>query len=102
LSAYLIVDVAEVLDENAYASYRDQVAPGLERAGGRYLVRGGETHVLEGSWRPNRLVVVEFPDADGARAWWQSAAYADLKGLRGRTTRTHMVLVEGLAPESTT
>jgi uncharacterized protein (DUF1330 family) len=99
MTAYLIVNIAEVTDAAAYARYREQVSEGLRRAGGRYLVRGGESSVLEGEWRPNRLVVVEFPTADTARAWWSSADYAALKELRQASTRSQMVLVEGISKE---
>ncbi|MFL5577743.1 MAG: DUF1330 domain-containing protein, partial [Gemmatimonadaceae bacterium] len=86
MSAYLIVEIAAVRDEGAYAEYRARVSPGLERAGGRYLVRGGRTLVLEGTWAPPRLVVVEFPSRDAAHAWWDSREYAELRALRGRAT----------------
>ena len=68
MAAYLIVDIARVRDPEAYGRYRGQVSAGLVAAGGRYLARGGAIEVVEGDWRPNRLVLVRFdsPDA-GAR-----------------------------------
>jgi len=99
MSAYVIVNIAEVRDAGAYARYRQQVSNGVRNAGGRYLVRGGESSVLEGDWRPHRVVVVEFPSSHDARAWWSSEDYASLKQLRQISTRTEMVLVEGVAME---
>jgi uncharacterized protein (DUF1330 family) len=99
MAAYLIVNIAAVTDAAAYADYRARVSEGLAAAGGRYLVRGGALDVLEGEWQPGRLVIVAFPSADAARAWWDSPGYAGLKALRARSTISQMVLVEGL-PET--
>ena len=96
MAAYLIVNVAEIRDADAYARYRQEVSETVRRAGGRYLVRGGEVSLLEGEWTPNRLIVVEFPSADAARAWWSSSEYAGLKELRQVSTRSQMVVVEGV------
>jgi uncharacterized protein (DUF1330 family) len=97
MSAYVVVDVAAIEDAPAYAGYRERVTPGLLAAGGRYLVRGGRVEVLEGSWTPGRLVVVEFESVQAGRAWWESPGYRELRDLRQRATRSNMILVEGLA-----
>jgi len=97
MAAYLIVDIARILDEAAYGRYKSQVSPGLLAGGGTYLARGGAIDVLEGDWRPNRLVLVRFDSAAVARSWWSSQDYAALKDLRQASTETRMVLVEGLS-----
>ena len=63
----------------------------------RYRARGGATELLEGTWQPKRLVIVEFPSTKEARAWWSSREYAEAKALRQACARTEMVLLEGLA-----
>jgi uncharacterized protein (DUF1330 family) len=95
VAAYLIVNI-EVRDAGAYARYRAEVSETVRRAGGRYLVRGGDATVLEGEWQPKRLVVVEFPSVDAARAWWSSPEYATLKDVRQRSTHSEMIIVEGV------
>lgn len=96
MTAYVVINVAEVKDASVYAQYRAVVSATIARAGGRYLVRGGEVDVLEGEWRPNRFVMVEFPNAEAARSWWRSEAYASLRDQRQLSTRTDMILVQGL------
>jgi uncharacterized protein (DUF1330 family) len=96
MAAYLVVDLTAIHDEQTYARYRSQVSPGLEAAGGRYLVRGGEVDVIEGDWRPGRLVIVRFESKEAARQWWASREYAPLKQLRQASASTNMVLVQGL------
>lgn len=96
MAAYLIVNIARILDDKKYAEYRTRVSQTITAVGGEYLVRGGHVEVLEGEWSPNRAVVIRFPSADVAKSWWSSAEYAELKQLRQSTTVTEMVLVEGI------
>ena len=94
MAAYVIASI-EVTDPELYAEYRAQVLPTVERHGGRFLVRGGASEVLEGSWQPQRVVVLEFPDLDSARRWYSSDEYRPLIDLRGRASDGHLLLVEG-------
>ncbi len=57
-----------------------------------------QPEVLEGSWDPKRLVIVEFPDADHARRWWSSPEYAAAKAIRQATSVGTLVLLEGVSP----
>ena len=95
MSAYIVVSVV-VQDPVRYEDYRKSVLPTIEKYGGRFLVRGGKMEVLEGTWLAPRIVVVEFPSAEKARAWWNSPEYAAPKALRQATSHTDMILVEGV------
>ncbi len=95
MPAYIFVGV-EIHDPVRYEDYRKSVLPTIEKYGGRFLVRGGKMEVLEGNWPPRRIVIVEFPSAEKARAWWNSPEYAAPKALRQATSQTDMILVEGV------
>ncbi|HKT48484.1 MAG TPA: DUF1330 domain-containing protein [Candidatus Acidoferrales bacterium] len=95
MAAYIVVDVV-VKDPVRYDDYRKRVQATLDAYGGRFLVRGGKVENLEGTWAPQRFVIVEFPDADTARAWWNSAQYAEPKAIRQSASHTEMILVEGV------
>jgi len=95
MSAYIFVSV-EVHDPVRYEDYRKTVMPTLEAYGGKFLVRGGKMEVLEGNWPQRRIVIVEFPSVEKARAWWCSPEYAAPKALRQATSHTEMILVEGV------
>lgn len=95
MSAYIVVDIS-IHDHARYEDYKAAAPASIARYGGRYLARGGATTVLEGNWQPNRLVILEFPDADKARAWWSSSEYASAKQIRHHASEAAMVLVEGV------
>lgn len=97
MAAYLIVQIS-IRDEDAYERYKQLAPQSIAQYGGRYLVRGGATHILEGTWHPARLVVLEFPSVEQSRAWWESPEYAEAKALRHSCAATEMLVVEGLSP----
>ena len=95
MAGYIVVQV-DVKDAERYEAYRQLVQPTLAAYGGRFLVRGGRVENLEGDWHPARFVVLEFDSVERAKAWWSSAEYAEAKALRQETTRTEMIVVEGI------
>lgn len=94
-AVYIIVDV-EITDAAAYERYKASVPPTLVPYGGRFLVRGGASETLEGSWSPKRLVVLEFDSVERAKAWWSSTEYAAPKRIRQAAAVSNMILVAGV------
>ena len=95
MSAYVVVQV-DVKDPVRYEAYKKMVPPSVEKFGGRFLVRGGPTHTLEGNWAPKRFVIAEFPSVEQAKAWWSSPEYAEAKALRQATAESLMIVAEGV------
>ena len=95
MAAYLIVNV-DIIDPVRYQDYVRDVPSTLAKYGGRFIVRGGAAERLEGSYEPKRVVVLEFESAERARAWWSSPEYAGPKALRQATSKTDLILVEGV------
>ena len=95
MSAYVVVEV-EVQDPVRYESYKQMVPPSLAAYGGKFVVRGGALETLEGTWAPKRLVILEFPSVERAKAWWASQEYAEAKALRQATAHTEMIVVSGI------
>ena len=95
MAAYVVVQV-DVKDPVRYEDYRKMVPASLEKYGGRFLVRGGKTHTMEGEWAPKRFVLVEFPSVEQAKAWWASPEYAAAKALRQATSDSQLIIAEGV------
>jgi uncharacterized protein (DUF1330 family) len=95
MPAYLIADIT-VTDPAEYEQYRKLVPASLASYGGEFVVRGGQHEVLEGDWRPNRVVVIRFPSLAQARAWHTSSEYAPALAIRQRAALTNSVIVEGI------
>ena len=94
MAAYVIADI-EITDPAGYEEYRRRVPATIAQYGGRYLARAGAVEVLEGDWKPRRLVVLEFPSLAQARQWHESREYREPRAIRQRCSRGHVILVEG-------
>lgn len=94
MAAYFIVEV-EVTDPVAYDRYRPLAGASVARHGGKFIVRGGKTESLEGGWDPKRIVVLEFPSMDAAKAFYHSPDYQEALKIRLAASRSKMILVEG-------
>lgn len=95
MNAYVIVEI-EIQDAASYERYKALVPPTIAAYGGRYLARGGAIETLEGDWKPERMVLLEFPSAERARAWWSAPEALPIKALRQNSARTRMIVVDGL------
>ena len=94
MKAYVIVDVF-ITNSQRYEEYKKLTPGSLLPFEGKFIVRGGTCETLEGSWDPGRIVVVEFPSMEKAKAWWSSSGYAPAKALRQSASDTKMIVVEG-------
>ena len=94
MPAYIIADI-QVTDPAGYDQYRPLAAASIARSGGRFVVRGGKVDLLEGAPEPERIVVIEFPDADTARRWYSSDEYQKALKIRQSASRGRVLLVEG-------
>ncbi len=94
MKAYIVVDVT-IHNPSEYDEYRKLTPASLESFGGKFIVRGGHTETIEGTWQPQRFVIVEFPSAQNAREWYNSESYQNAKIIRQRTAHTQMILAEG-------
>jgi uncharacterized protein (DUF1330 family) len=94
MSAYVIVEV-NVTDPKLYDEYKKLVPATVEKYGGRFAVRGGTIESKEGGWKPARMVVLEFPSMEKARAWYHSPEYAPALAMRLKAASAKLILVEG-------
>jgi uncharacterized protein (DUF1330 family) len=100
LNAYLISET-RVADAKTYKLYSDSVQAALTPYRGRFIVKGGETVSLEGGEPVGRIVVIEFPSMQSAKAFWKSDAYRAIKPLRIKSAKARIFLVEGNARNTT-
>ena len=96
MPAYIVADI-QVSDPASYDQYRPLAAASIARSGGRFVVRGGKVDLLEGGPEPERIVVIEFPDAETARRWYRSEEYQSALKIRQSAPHGRVFLVEGAA-----
>jgi uncharacterized protein (DUF1330 family) len=94
MKAYLVLDFV-LEDARGFMPYVEAIPSFIEKHGGRYIVRGEQPTVMEGDWAPDRMVILEFPSRDDARAFLSDPDAQSLFALRHKTTRSRLVLVDG-------
>ena len=95
MSAYVVVDIV-VKNPEGYEEYKKLAPPPIAAFGGKYIVRGGKAENLEGDWKPNRIVILEFESVDKAKNWLDSEEYREAKALRHEHATSKMIVVEGV------
>ena len=59
--------------------YKEKASAVVEQYGGKYLVLGGRTDLMEGDWKPVFPVIIEFSSLEQAHRWYDSEEYRELK-----------------------
>jgi uncharacterized protein (DUF1330 family) len=97
MPAYVIASVTRAWDDqDKLIEYRERNTDAVAKHGGRFIARGGRHEILEGDYAPVRVVIIEFPDLDSARGWYESEDYAPLRELRRSASDTDIYVVDGL------
>ena len=93
--AYVIAQ-ATVSNPEQYEGYKALAGAAVAKYGGKYIVRGGATHLLEGDWAPPRLVILEFESVEQAQRFYDSPEYQAARQQRQGAAQMNMLVVEGL------
>jgi uncharacterized protein (DUF1330 family) len=96
MPAYLIARV-RVTDPEQYKEYTKLTPAAIAKHGGRFVVRGGAVSTLEGPSEQDRVVVIEFPSVERAKAFWDSPEYREAKAKRAGAATGQFILVDGYA-----
>lgn len=96
MTAYLVVD-CKLTDPELYEQYKIKAKPLAEKHGGEYLARGGKTTLKESAlWSPTRMVLVRFPSAEQAEAFYESAEYQQLLGISKQSAQRTVFILDGM------
>ncbi|MEM8774797.1 MAG: DUF1330 domain-containing protein [Pseudomonadota bacterium] len=94
MTAYVIARIT-VTDPNDYQNYASQTVALAEKAGGRFLVKGGHQTQVEGNSR-ERHVLIEFPDHETALNWYNSPEYQRILPIATSSSERDIVIVDGM------
>ena len=94
MKAYLVLDLS-VNDFGGFKKYIDEIPAFIAKHSGKYIVRGVQPTTIEGDWKPERLVVIEFPERKQAEAFLGDPDIQDIFKVRHATTTSRLVLADG-------
>jgi uncharacterized protein (DUF1330 family) len=96
MSAYVIARI-EVTDWDQYKKYIAASPAAIAKFGGKFVSRGGEKVTFEGPDETRRVVIIEFPSMDDAKAFYSSDEYTEARKLRAGAAEASLIAVEGLS-----
>ena len=85
----------DVHDDEEYARYAELAGSAVQQYGGKFLARGGETVVMEGHARA-RNVIIEWPDMDTAKAFYNGPEYQKALSHGLPAANRDYIFVEGV------
>ena len=91
---YALLQV-NVNDPEVFKRYPELSEKIISKFGGKYLFRGGEFEVLEGSWDFKRNVLLEFENISKAREWYYSSKYQEALKIRSNSATSNLIIIEG-------
>ena len=95
MAAFVVVDT-DIQNAGEYERYKALAKPIAERYGGVYRARGGAMDVRETDlWSPTRMVIIEVPDMQAARAFVDSEEYAPVQPIRRDNARCTLLILDG-------
>ncbi|WP_062611546.1 DUF1330 domain-containing protein [Caballeronia calidae] len=94
LKAY-VVGLIDVQDPDAYVEYAQNAPATIAKYGGRYVIRNGTKHELEGALPAERWVVLEFPSVRQAKRWFDSEEYQAIRPIRTNASSSTLFIIEG-------
>ena len=95
MPAYMIARI-NVTDPEQYEVYKSLAPIAIKKYGGRYLTRGGAMETLEGPEETMRVILLEYPDMETAKAFYDCPEYKEAREARKDAAEGQFVLLEGL------
>jgi uncharacterized protein (DUF1330 family) len=89
------VAILSVSNQEKYQEYAKLAGPAVAKYGGKFLFRAGKPAVMEGRFDHERMVVVEFPDAEAAKKYYHSPEYQEAKSKRMGAADFNLIVLEG-------
>jgi uncharacterized protein (DUF1330 family) len=99
MAAYAIAHLSNPKPHPEIVDYLYRIQATLDPYSGKFIVHGGAMEAREGDLPAAAVVVIQFPDLDAARSWYDSPAYQEILPLRTDNIDGIAFLVEGVAPD---
>jgi uncharacterized protein (DUF1330 family) len=97
MPAYVVGDI-HITDPTAFRAHVPVALATIARFGGHIIAGGSRMELLDGEPMPERIVIIEFPDAEAARRWYRSDEYQTALKVRLSTSHGRVFLIDGVEP----
>lgn len=94
MPAYIVAGISEMKDPELMAKYGEAAGPTVAAHGGK-LVSRADIEKLDGDWDAFAGVIIEFPNTEAAKAWYNSPEYQEVLPMRFQAVQSTLLLYAG-------
>lgn len=95
MPAYLLI-MNKVLCAEGWEAYIGKVVEHFANYGGKYVATRQTPETLEGSFRCDRITIVEFASKETVHAMWNSPEYTEIRKLREGLGQLDVCVIDGM------
>ncbi len=82
MATYFIIEVMQVKDEALYKRYADAARLIIEKYHGEYIIRSRNVTLVSGTLKPERVLLIQFPNEQAIKDCFASPEYCQITPLR--------------------
>ena len=94
MPAYFVIDLT-VFDTEKMKMFEEKAGKMVAKYGGRFLTRGETYDVMEGDWRPQHLLIEEYPSRQAILEMFNDPENEPLKAMRRAGSVACALAVDG-------
>ncbi len=94
MTVYFLVEILQVTDEGQYNRYIDAVRSIVENHGGEYVLRSSHVTLASGSDKPERIILIRFPNEKAITECFSSPEYISIAPLRECSTKSRAYIIQ--------
>lgn len=96
MPAYFIVNVQipDKTKRKQYDEYIRNVKPIVESYGGKYILRSEKITALSETWKPDRVIMIQFAAKEQIFKWLSSPEYKEIASLRIASVASDAIIIE--------
>lgn len=95
MPGFIIGQLKDITDSEAFSAYQAGAGPALAKYGGKVLVNSTNIDSGDGGWSPLGMVVVEFESVEQANKFYNSPEYQAVIGQRFNSADSAVIFADG-------
>ena len=95
MPGFVIGQLKEISNPDAFGGYQGAAVPTVVQYGGKLVINSAKVEGADGDWSPTAVVVLEFESVEQARKWYHSPEYQAVVGQRFDSADSAVIIIDG-------
>jgi len=94
MSAFFLIEITTISDDESYGIYIEKVASIINKYVGEYIFKSKQLTPASGEWDTKRIILIRFENKNMLRKVFQSEEYKKIAHLREQSTESKAIIIE--------